>query len=306
MASFRKGGEAVVAAASKSGGGAWAPIMRFEGGETKYIQFMMPMDDIYTVLMHQYIIVGDREDGSPIYERFISRRDPGLDGAKGYDEIWDRFGYKPTERSVAIALEVEPIFDAGKGSRKTITGFDVVERQYENQEGETVTVPNFALIVESPKTFFTHLAANADIKEIDETIFAVKRTGKGTDTTYTFIDTGEDALDVEDLFEEFTETFDLEAWLENLADENRMAELIGPLPDDAKISAFPPKGGKDEKEEKKPARSSRTRRTSAKAKVEEEEPEVEEGDDDEPEEEEASTGSRSRRFADLRRQAKSK
>lgn len=301
MASFRKGGDAVVAAAAKQGGAAWAPIMRFEGGETKYIQFMMPMDEIYTVLMHQYIIVGEREDGSPIYERFISRRDPGLDGAKGYDEIWDRFGYKPTERSVAVALEVEPIFGEGKGTRKKIEGFDVVERQYENQEGETVTVPNFALIVESPKTFFTHLAANADIKEIDETIFAVKRTGKGTDTTYTFIDTGEDALDVADLFEEFTETFDLEGWLENLADENRMAELIGPLPDDAKISAFPPRGGKEEKEEKKPAKSSRTRRTT-KAEVEpEDEAEVEEN---EQEDEQESTGSRSRRFRELRQAAK--
>lgn len=306
MASFRKGGDAVVAAAARGGGGAWAPVMRFEAGDTKYIQFMQPMDDIYTVLMHQYIIIGEREDGSPIYERFISRRDPGLDGAKGYDEIWERFGYKPTERSIAIALEVEPVFGEGKGSRKKIEGFDVVERQYENQEGETVTVPNFALIIESPKTFFTHLAANADIKEIDETIFAVKRTGKQTDTTYTFIDTGEDALDVEDLFTEFTESFDLEGWLENLADENRMAELIGPLPDDAKISAYPPKGAKEEKEEKKPSRSTRSRRTASKVEEVEEEPEVEENDDDDEPEEEASSGSRSRRFSELRRQAAKK
>jgi len=296
MASFRKGGDAVVAAAAKGGSGAWAPIMRFEGGESKYIQFMQPMDDIYTVLMHQFIIVGEREDGGPIYERFISRRDPALDGAKGYDEIQDRFGYKPTERSVAVALEVEPVYGEGKGSRKKIEGFDVVERQYENQEGETVTVPNFALIIESPKTFFTHLAANADIKEVDESVFVVKRTGKGTDTTYTFIDTGEPALDVEDLYQEFFETFDLEAWLENLADENRMRELIGPLDDDAKISAFPPRG-KEEKREEKPSRSTRTR-----AKAEKEESVEDDDADDEVEEEK--TVSRSRRFSELRKQAK--
>lgn len=301
MASFRKGGDAVVAAAARSGTGAYAPIMRFEGGETKYVQFMQPMDDIYTVLMHQYIIVGEREDGSPIYERFISRRDPGLDGPKGYDEIWERFGYKPTERSIAVALEVEPVYGEGKGTRKKIEGFDVVERQYEDKEGETITVPNFALIIESPKTFFTHLAANADIKEIDESIFAVKRTGKGTDTTYTFIDTGEDALDVEDLYEEFLETFDLEAWLENLADEQRMVELIGPLADDAKISAYPPRG-KEEKEDKKPSRSTRRRATS---KKEESEEDVEPAEEPE-EEEEAKTASRSRRFSEMRRKAKEK
>jgi hypothetical protein len=299
MASFRTGAKAVVEAASRQGVSAWAPILRFEPGETKYIQFMHTMDEVTTVLMHQYIIVGEREDGSPIYERFISRRDPALDGPKGYDEIWDRFGYAPTERSIAVVLELEPVYGTGKGSRKTIEGFDVVERQYENQEGETVTVPNFVLVIESPRTFFTHLAANADIKEINETIFAVKRTGKGTDTTYTFIDTGYPALDVEELYEEFAQTFDLEAWLTNLADERRMEELIGPLPDDAKIATFPPKGKSFKRDEKKEPRSLRTRRTVA---------EVEDEDDDVQNDEssEEKVVSRSRRFAELRRQAKSK
>lgn len=288
MASFRKGSSAVIAASSRGGSKMWAPIIRFEPGETKYVQFMHPMSEIYTVLMHQFIIVGEREDGSPIYERFISRRDPALDGPKGYDEIWDRFGYPPTERSIAVVLELEPVFSSATNARKKIEGFDIVERQYENSEGDVVTVPNFVLVIESPKTFFTHLAANADVKEINQTVFAVKRTGAGVDTTYTFIDTNVPALDVGDLYEDFTNIFSLEKWLQNLADENRMAELIGPLDDNAKISLYPPRG-KTENEGLK-ASSQSARRFSSKT------------DDNEEQDEKPKEISRSRRFAELRKQ----
>lgn len=294
MAQFRRGADAIAQAAKRKGGGKFAPVFKFEADETKYLQFLVPMEDIPTVLMHQFIIIGSREDGSPKYERFISRRDPGLDGPDGYDEIIDRFGLTPTERSVALAVEVEPVYGEGTGRRKKIEGFDLAMRQFE-KDGETVEVPAFQLVIESPKTFFNHLAAQDDVKAIEETIWAVKRNGKGTDTTYTFIDTGEDALDVEDELNAFTETFDFEAWLDELADEERMRELIEPLPDDHRLSRFGGKGKKDDDAEA----PKRGRRASSRARA----ADVEE-DDSEPEAEPAAekpkAGERSKRFSALR------
>jgi hypothetical protein len=292
MAEFRRGAEAIAQASQRKSGGRFAPVFKFDAGETKYVQFLMSMDEIPTVLMHQFIVVGYREDGNPKYERFISRRDPALDGPDGYDELIERFGVSPTNRSIALALEVEPEVTRS-GGKKTIEGFVPATRQFE-RDGETVTVPAFGLIIESPNTFFTHLAANADLMAIEETIFAVKRTGKSTDTTYTFIPTGHDALDVEEELAEFAEWFDFEAWLDELADEDRMRELIGPLPDDFVVSRFAKKGN-----DGGGRRSSRSTRAAASA-----------DDGDEGGEEEAAekpaTGSRSSRFAAIREASKKK
>jgi hypothetical protein len=294
MAQFNRGAEAIEkAAASGGGGGKFMPVFKFEAGETKYVQILMSIDDVPTVLMHQFIIVGEREDGKPIYERFISRRDPALDGADGYDDLIDRFEVNPTYRSIALAVEVEPVYGAGTGRRKQIEGFGLAERQFE-RDGETVSVPAFGLIIESPRIFFQDLAVNAEMgKGIEETVWAIRRNGKGKDTSYTFIDTGVEALDVEEELGEFEERFSFDDYLETLADEDRMRELVGELPDDARVSQYGGKKSKTEKE--KPARTSSRR---ARAAVEDEDDAAEEV------EEKASAGSKSKRFADLRASTK--
>jgi len=304
MAEFRRGAEAIEQAAQRQGSGKFMPVFKFEAGDTKYVQILMAIDEVPTVLMHQFIIVGQREDGTPMYERFISRRDPALDGADGYDDLIDRFGLNPSNRSIALAVEVEPVYGSGTSKRKTITGFDLAERQFE-RDGETVTVPAFGLIIESPNIFFTHLAANADIKAIEESIWAVKRTGKSTDTTYTFIDTGQEALDVDEELEEFSERFDFDEYLDMLADEDRMRELIGELPDNAKVSMFDKKKGKggSKQEDEKPARGSR-RRAVARAEEPAEERDFQTEDEEEEGEQKKAAPSRSRRFAGLRDEAK--
>ena len=311
MAQFRRGAEAVKAAAQrKSGGGKFFPVFRWKAGEEKYIQFLMPMDDVLTVLMHKFIIVGQRESGEPQYERFISRRDPMLDGADGYDELIDRFGVTPTERSIILAVEVEPVYAAGStGRRKEIEGFELAEIQFE-KDGDTVTAPNFGLIEESPKTFFNTLSEYNESAAIDEVIYAVKRVGDGTDTQYVFIPTDFETLDVEEDLADFEERFDFDAYLADLADEDRMRELIGPLPDNAKVSRYGKKRGKsddDEQEEKKPRRASSRRATRGKTDEEPaEERDFENEDAEEKPAERKKAPSRSRRFAGLREEAKSK
>lgn len=303
MATFRRGAEAIQAAATRSGGGKFTPTFKFEAGETKYLQFLTGIDDIPTVLMHRFVIVGHREDGNPIYENFISRRDSALDGPDGYDPLIDRFGLQPTQRCVALAVELEPQWSSGSGSRKTIKGFDVATRQFTTKDDETKEVPNVALVIESPYTFFQPITTLADMGEnVEEAIFAVKRTGKQTDTSYTFLRVG-DAIDLEEELDEFFEEFDFDKWLEDLADEDRIHDLIDELPDNFVVSKFAKKakGKKDEGKEEKKETSTRTRRT----RTEEPEPEAEaeaEADGDEADEEEAApAGRRSRKFSELKR-----
>lgn len=296
MAKFRRGQEAIEQAAQRSTGGSFTPQIRFEAGEDKYVQFLMPIEEVPTVLMHRFIIVGEYENGNPRYESFISRRDPYLDGASGYDELMDRFDVQPTNRSIVLAAEMKPILGAGTGKRKKLEGFELDMRQFEDSEGNVKTVPAFGLIIESPSIFFTHLAANADINPIEETVWLVKRTGKGTDTTYTFIPTGIEALDLEEELEEFSETFDLDEYLSNLADEDRMRELISPLPDDAKVTMYPAKKSKSG------GKVYGSKRTQSRRQEEE----VDETDAETDESEDSAASTRSRRFESLREKTKAK
>ena len=295
MASFRRGAEAIQAATKNTGSGKFTPVFKFEEGETKYVQFLTSIEDVPTVLMHQFIIVGHREDGNPKYERFISRRDPALDGAEGYDELIDRFGSNPSQRCIALAVELEPQFEK-KGTKKVLAGFDVAMREYTDSEGNEKEVPNVALVIESPYTLYTHLTAFSDLEPIEDVIFGVKVTGKGKDKTYTLMRAGE-AIDFEDELDEFIEEIDFEAWLDELADEERMKELISPLPDDFVVNKYAKKG-KGKKEEASSGRSTRSRRA-----VEDEEPEA--GDDSEEAEEAVAEAkpSRTRRFQQLRSEA---
>ena len=281
---LRTGREAIQAARDSVGGGSFTPVHRFESGETKYLQFVDPIEDWPEVLMHQFVIVGYREDSSPIYERFISRKDPNLDGPNGYDPLIDRFGLKPTRRCIAIAVELDPEFRT-EGKRKIIDGFTVSERQFENSEGATVTVPNVALVIESPYTLYGHLDTMADLGPIEDTVFGIAVSGKGTKREFTVIPTNFEALDLDDVLEDFWKEFDLDEYLEELANEDRMHELIDHLPDDFVVSKYANKGKKEE--DTKAGRSTRTQ----KAKDEEEEVDKE------------ASNVRTRRFSDLKNKA---
>lgn len=302
VAGFRRGAEAIQAAATRTGGGSFTPTHRFEAGETKYLQFLTPIEDVFTVLMHRFVITGYREDGNtPIYKDFISRRDEALDGPEGYDPLIDRFGLNPSQRSIAVAVELEPVWKK-QGTKKVIDDWKIVEREYTDAEGTEHVVPNIALVVESPFTFFGHLTAFADVKPIESVIFAVVRTGKSTDTTYTLIEADKALEGADELYEEFSEQFDLEAYLDELADEDRMHELIDPLDDDFTVSRYQKK---DKKKNSSSASSSSKKSSSTRSRrstVRDEEPEESpESDDPENEEGEEDATDRKRSFAALRR-----
>jgi hypothetical protein len=279
---LRSGREAIQAAIEGDGatGNRFTPVHKFETGETKFLQFLDSIDAWIEVQMHQFIIVGYRNDGGEIYERFISRKDSNIDGPDGYDELVDRFHQKPSRRVIALAVEMTPVTET-KAGKKTITGFKVADRQYENSEGETITVPNVALVIESPFTLFKHLDAVADIGPIEDMVVSIKVTGKGKDKTFSPLPTGHAAIDLSEDLADFFETFDFDDYIDELASAERMEEMIGSLPDDWKISNFPTKGT-----EPKPVGK---RRPST--------PETEEAEESTPKE---------TRFADLRQKTRSR
>lgn len=287
---FRRGAEAIAKAAERSGG-KFTPTLKWDAGEIKYLQFLTPMSDIPTVLMHNFIIVGFREDGNKMYESFISRRDPALDGPKGYDELADRFGETPKAKSIALAVELEAVTKR-QGTRNVIEGFQVGTRQFENKEGETVEVPAVGLVIQSPSIFFSHLAVLDDMHPIESKIFAVKRTGKSTDTTYTLSAVGESIEGIEDDLEEFLAEFDFDSYLEELADEDRMRELIEPLADDFVVNPYSKRGKQKSPSSARKAPS----RSRATADAAEEPAEETDAEPEAPTE----TPSRRRRFAALK------
>jgi hypothetical protein len=274
---LRTGREAIQAALD---GGSdtrrFTPVHQFDSGETKFLQFVYPIDKWPEVLMHQFIIVGYRKNGKEIYERFISRKDPNIDGPDGYDDLVDRFHQRPTRRVLALAVEMTPITET-KAGKKTTIGFKVAEREYENSDGDTISVPNVALVIESPFTLFKHLDAVADIGPIEDMILGITVRGKKQEKTFTPLPTGFEAIDVSEELDNFFQTFDFDDYIEELADPDRMADLVGSLPDDWKVSNYPTQD--KEKEDKPQGRS----RPAPK--------------DEEPEDEEA----RPSRFADLRK-----
>lgn len=296
MAGLRRGKEAARAAGTRTGGGKFTPTHRFTPNEVKFLQFLTPFDEIPTALFHRFICVGYREDGSKIYRDFISPLDESIDGPSGSDPLVDRFGSNPSSRCIGLAVELTPQYEQ-KGSRKAIVGWDVVEREYTDSDGDEKTVPNVALVIESPFTFFNHLGVVDDQQAIEECIVSVTRTGKSTDTSYTILPVGEaltdDQLD-EAGIEEFFEDFDFEAYLEELMDQDRLHEYIDPLDDDFVVNPYAKKGKGGKKDDKSEARKGRRSRQKAEPEAEAEET----AEEAEAPAEEAPT--RKRRFSQLR------
>lgn len=282
---FRRGREAIQQAATRVGFGKFVPDIHWEAGEVKFIQFLQPIEEVVTVLMHPFCYVGERDDGSKIVGQFISRRDPQLDGADGYDPLIDRFGLSPTNRSIALAVELEP--DNPTKPKK----FTLARRQFETKDGTTKDVPAIGLIVQSPFTFYNQLDSVADVTPIQDVVLRVKRTGKTTDTQYAILPVGEALpLEEDDEVKAFQEEFDFDAYLDDLADEDRVHRLIDPLPSDWVVNKFAKKGKKDSSESGTSSR--RTRNAPAEDEPAEAEPEAEEPS--------APPVTRTRRFSQLR------
>jgi hypothetical protein len=316
MPDFRRGAEAMAKAKESAKSGSFrpfAPALFWKGDQDhKYLLFLNDINSIPTVEMVSFIPVkGKKGDGSAFtyYEQVIARTDPAIGESK--DPLVDEWDAKPRETCVAVAVELEPLFETVKG-RQRPRGFEVktttFDRRVRDDEGELTTeteeveAPVIGFITQSPHNFFNVVSSyDANEAPIEETPVKITRVGADNSTVYTVDGYPDQEIDLEGLIEcvdgisylgddldslvediadlEYAEAaqvigaFLLDKRLEELADPERYDSLFEGV--DESLDKFgSKKKGKDSKRER-PARRSQRRGRSEEAEEPAEEPEAE-------------------------------
>jgi len=207
MPKYQRGLAAIQQSMNKGSGGGFkpfAPDLRWrDDGESKFIQIILPAEEIPMVTLHEWIPVGTHKSGKTKYETFMSRRDPGI--GENYDDLEDRLGSKPKIRGIGIAVELEPVLETVKGRQRPV-GFTVKTETFnrKNAEGveETVTAPVIGLITQSSHLFWGWVASYEENNApIVDTPLQVTRRGKDTNTRYDFVAFEEKPVDFSGLLE---------------------------------------------------------------------------------------------------------
>lgn len=264
MAQYRRGTDAVAAAATSGGGGNFSPfvpdIRWKEDGEKKFVLVLTPADGIAVLDLHEFIpIPTDRDDGKPRYESFLSRKDPMI--GENYDLIEDEHGRKAKTRCAGVAVELVPVMKDVKG-RKRPGSFTVKTETFKRRgdDGEEeVEKPCIGLIVQSSKLMWGPLnGLDESAGPLVELPIEITKRGEKAETTYEmvpFMDIPVDLSlvteyidgisylkdDIEDLLPKMEAAEDdtagaqlaadflLEKRVDELADEERYERLVGDL-----------------------------------------------------------------------------
>jgi len=179
LAGLRKGTEEI-RKAEKSSGGKYTSFIGWKDGDTKLVYFVTPAEEIPKLKLHSFVEF-PTEDGSR-YDTLVCRKDPAFRDESGNTcELCDRIGHAPTEKFVALAVELEAIKEG-----KKIKGVTALMRTYEDRDGNEVEVPQVGLVVQASRNFFAPYVAWESRKDLEETSFEVQRDGASTDTKYYF------------------------------------------------------------------------------------------------------------------------
>lgn len=168
----------------------FAPTIRLkDSGEEKYVLFLIPMDEVPKVQMHEFIPLPGGGWGF-----YIARNDRGI--GERTDEIEDRLDHPAKERNISVAVELEPKIEVVRG-RKKPNGFEVALGSFErrvpdsddDEEREEVVYPKVGLVSQAPINFFGYLTSHERSEEtgpVVETPFKIQRRGKDSNTQYDF------------------------------------------------------------------------------------------------------------------------
>lgn len=206
---FRRGADPIREALKASGGsgGNFVPELRWrEDKEEKFILILHPLEDTYTVDLHEWVEVGEGEKANgekyKRYESFISRKDRAI--GEDYDDLSDRLELDPKRRVIGCAVELEPVWESVKG-RKRPKNFQIKTETVTNSEGEEFIRPQVGLLIYSASNFWGWLTSFNDTQApINETPMQVIRRGKGTDTSYDFMHYNNLDVDFSGLFDNLT------------------------------------------------------------------------------------------------------
>jgi DNA-binding PadR family transcriptional regulator len=183
------------------------------GTHWTYFQPLIPLEQWVKVRLHEQLPVAQDEYDLLVYRSFISPKDPNLDGEDAADPIERRTlrdrGWAATDRRIGWAAQLEHTDDG--------IGFRLASRLEDGEER-----PNIGLVVQADQNFYEPLMKN---KYLHDRVICVCKRGSGLDTRYDFARAGDPILiDVDE--------FDLDAFLEHLADPAEMQTVIDTLPAD--------------------------------------------------------------------------
>lgn len=318
MPDFRRGAEAMAKAKESAKSGTFrpfAPALFWKGDQdNKYLLFLNDINSIPTVEMVSFIPVkGKKGDGSSFtyYEQVIARTDPAI--GEAHDPLVDEWDAKPRETCVAVAVELEPLFETVKG-RQRPRGFEVktttFDRRVRDEEGELtqeteeVEAPVIGFITQSPHNFFNVVSSyDANEAPIEETPVKITRVGADNSTVYTVDGYPDQEIDLagliecvdgisylgddlDDLLDQISDLDDAEAAqvigaflldkrLEELADPERYDKLFEGVDESLDKFGSKKKKSKSESKRERPARRSQRRGRNAEEEEPADEPEAE-------------------------------
>lgn len=239
-----RGREAIHAAQEAAkGGGSFSPYLKSifwkDDKEEHYVLFLNDIDGpdgIPTFDMVQFI-----EDENGHFQEVVAKTDGFFsERTDPFAEEWDATVVK---RSLAIAVELEPINEVVKGRKKPV-GFEVRTEEYTRKvvdedgevtdEEEEVTTPVIGYVVASPNTFFNHVE-NYDANEapVNETAVKITRLGKDKHTSYALQGYDDQKIDLTNLLDYLDGVSyirdDLEGILESIEgqDDLEAAQIVG-------------------------------------------------------------------------------
>lgn len=250
----------------------FAPEVRWQDQETKFILILTPIDYTITTMVHEWIKVGEGQkangDTYPKFESFISRKALG----ESSDDLEDRLGSIPRRRTLGAAVELEPVMETVDGRERPAL-FQVATERFSTRENGDKTAPKVGILNQAQKNFWGWLGSyDASRASVTDTPMEVVRKGNDKDTEYHFLPFNDVEIDLQPLFdflenvsylaEEAEELGRLDASVDNaikignalldkraeeLADGDRYKELVDP------ITEFKPKFGSSKRGNDTPA-----------------------------------------------------
>lgn len=223
MAKFRKGTDEIrKTAESKGGSRKFTPNIYWQDGDVKTVVFITPAAEIPKVRLHQAVrIPDDKYERGYKTDNFLCRKDPSMLEVSGGDcVLCDTIGHDASERFVALAVELEPVKQG-----KEVVGLNVKYNVIKRDDGTEVDYPQWGMVVQGAKNFYSSLAAYDESKgDITQLGFEIHREGGGVATKYHFFP--EKGTDLPDNLQEVIEGIpDLEELLEEMGSDTKYVSL---------------------------------------------------------------------------------
>lgn len=214
---LRKGAEHVKSA--KGGSRKFTPSIYWkEDKESHFVLFISPVGEFTTLDVHVI------EISPKVWRTFICRKEACFeDESGGHCPACDELGDSPSQRTLALAVELDPV-EKRIGGRRTIESLKVKMVEVE-KDGETKEYPRIGVVFQAAGNFFNYITAyDAQHQDVTTLAFEIQREGKGGRTNYQFFPLpGVEVPTIDDFEDDLP---DVVAYIEELGSQERYDEEL--------------------------------------------------------------------------------